>query len=143
MLSISLCSRSLLASHEEVLLTRHAVREGTPDEALRTLAYERAIHLGELREETRELSQLACAYPPSGWEASSLSSAQGMAAERICCFQVSSYNLTWYFMLLHVHTPLLVPKNIFGLQPRDETAMLVVVYNCGQYKIIFFSEELS
>lgn len=81
MLSISLCSRSLLASHEEVLLNRHAVREGTPDKALRTLAYERAIHLGELREDTRELSQLACAYPPSGWEASSLSSAQGTAAE--------------------------------------------------------------
>ena len=56
MLSISLCSRSLLASHEEVLLTRHAIRKmrkGTPDEALRTLAYEQAIHLGESREDTR------------------------------------------------------------------------------------------
>ena len=37
-----------------VLLTRHAVREGTPDEALRTLAYEQAINLGESREDTRE-----------------------------------------------------------------------------------------
>ena len=38
-------------------------------------------------------------------------------------------------MLLHVHTPLLIltAKKIFGLQPRDEAAMLVVVYNCGQY----------
>ena len=38
-------------------------------------------------------------------------------------------------MLLHVHTPLLIlaAKKIFGLQPRDEAAMLVVVYNYGQY----------
>ena len=44
-------------------------------------------------------------------------------------------------MLLHVHTPLLklAAKKIFGLQPRDEAAMLVVVYNCGQYDRIFFS----
>ena len=43
-------------------------------------------------------------------------------------------------MLLHVHTPLLIlaAKKIFGLQPRDEAAMLVVVYNCGQYNRIFF-----
>ena len=54
MLSTSLCSRSLLASHEEVLLTRHAVQEGTPEEALRTLAYEQAIHLGESREDKWE-----------------------------------------------------------------------------------------
>ena len=44
-------------------------------------------------------------------------------------------------MLLLVHTPLLVAKKIFGLQPRDEVAMLVVVYNCGQYNRIFFSKN--
>ena len=43
-------------------------------------------------------------------------------------------------MLLHVHTPLLIlaAKKIFGLQPRDEAAMLVVAYNCRQYNRIFF-----
>ena len=68
------------------------------------------------------------------------------------CDGVSSYNLTWHFMLLHVHTPLLrlAAKKIFGLQTRDEAAMLVVVYNwgnteyvynCGQYNRIFFSKN--
>lgn len=59
------------------------------------------------------LSQLAYVPPPSAWEACSLRSTQGTAAERICCFQLSSYNITWYFMLLHVHTALLVAKKIF------------------------------